>query len=320
MSYPNGDVKPVTDELGSYSNYGMGITSDGITMVADVMEMSSQLWKIGIDGKSQNNIQLTSGDADGGIGLTSLPSGEIIYSRRNSSDYDLWKISDSNGKSEGIPITNDAFRESEPVATRDGKSIVFASNREGNSHLFQIDRDGLNLKQLTFGIGSESSPDISPDGNWIVYSNQNKIWKIPVAGGDSFQLTDYDCISPSISPNGKLIACSSPSESRGKRGKINIASFETGIIIKSFDVLTYDYYYCASRWTPDGKAIVFRRTDDKPTNLWKQSISGGEPTQLTDFKSDIIFNYAITTDGKSIVISRGTAKASVVLLKNFIPG
>ncbi len=323
LSYPNGELKSVTNELSSYSNYGMGITADGTAMVADVMQWSTQLWRVDINGKSQNAVQLTAGDFDGGSGLTTLPNGEIIYTTRSGSDYDLWKTLDLNGKREGNPLTSDAFRDSEPIASRDGKSIVFSSDREGNEHLFRVDPDGSNLKQLTFGEGFESSPDVSPDGNWIVYTssinNQNRIWKMPAGGGDSFQLTDYECLAPSVSPDGKQISCSLPSESRGKHGQIIIASFETGTIAKSFEVLTYDYYYCALNWTPDGKAVVFRRTDDQPANLWKQNLAGGDPIQLTDFKSDLIFSYAFTHDGKSIIISRGYGKGSTVMLEKFLP-
>ncbi|MDQ3372738.1 MAG: hypothetical protein M3521_02470 [Acidobacteriota bacterium] len=64
--------------------------------------------------------------------------------------------------------------------------------------------------------------------------------------------------------------------------------------------------------------MIYRRTDNPIGNLWRQNIAGGEPQQFTDFKSEAIFNYVFTRDGKNILISRGSGKGNVVMLKNFI--
>ena len=323
LSYPAGDLTPVTKELGGYGNYGMGITADGKTLVGDSFEYSSQLWTIGADGRSENAVQLTTGDGDGARGLNGLPDGRLVYASRTGSDYDLWTLRDSAGSREGKPLTSGSFFEAEPVASIDGKFIIFASDRAGGQHLFRIDEDGANLKQLTFGDGFDSMPDVSPDGESIVYAsfanNRNRIWKMPTGGGAATPLTDYECVSPSFSPDGKRVACVVPSESRAASPRLDIVSYETGARLKSFDVLPFDYYYCPPRWTPDGKGLVYRRTDLSAGNLWKQRTDGGAPVRLTDFKTGMIYNFAYARDGRNLLISRGNIKVNVVLLKNFKP-
>lgn len=322
LSYPAGALERVTKELNTYGNYGMGITADGTTLVADLWEGSAQIWAVGADGKTQNAVQLTSGDSDGARGLTSLPDGRIVYSSRTGFDFDLWTMRNRDGKREGKPLTSDAFFEGEVAAAApDGKFLVFISDRAGSQHLFRINADGSNLKQLTFGDSFDSAPDVSPDGNWIVYAaysnNQNRIWKIPIDGGQPVQLTDYESVSPGVSPDGKLIACVFPSDSRAKPARLDIVSFENGVIAKSFEVLPFDYYYRAPRWMPDGQAIIFFKNDKLIGNLWKQNPAGGEPKQLTDFKSELIYNFAFSSDGKRLLVSRGDTKVNVVMLKNF---
>ena len=52
-------------------------------------------------------------------------------------------------------------------------------------------------------------------------------------------------------------------------------------------------------------------------NLFIQPISGGEPKKLTDFKSELIFNFDYSRDGKQIALSRGTETSDVLHYTNF---
>lgn len=323
LSYPDGSLQRITRELGTYGNYGMGITADGKTMVADLWEGSSQIWRMGVAEKTTTAVQLTSGDNDGGRGLASFPDGEIIYSSGTGFDYDLWSLLDRNGKLEGKPLTSDAFIEIEAAASPNGKFVVFVSDRGGSQHLFRADANGSNLRQLTVGDSIDSTPDISPDGNWIVYAslanNENRIWKIPVDGGIATRLTDYESVAPSFSPDGNSVACVSPSESRAKPARLDIISIESGAVLKSFEVLPFDYYYRVPRWTPDGQAIIFMKNEKQVGNLWKQDLRGGDPIQVTDFQSQLLYNYVFSRDGKWLLLCRGETKVNIVMLKNFKP-
>ncbi len=323
LSYPDGELRPVTKELGGYGNYGMGITADGTTMIADVWEFSSQMWEVGVDGKTQDSVQLTVNDFDGGRGFTSMPDGQIVYTTRTGSDFDLWTLRDSRGRREGKPLTSDSFAERDPVATPDGKYLVFSSDRAGGQHLFRMDANGDNVSQLTFGPGIDVAPDISPDGKWIVYNsnanNRNRIWKLPFEGGTPVQLTDFDSMAPSFSPDGTLVACTYPGNSFADPPRVDVVSFDNRDTVKSFTGLTIEWNYRGARWTPTGDALIYQRNDKPASNLWKQSLSGGEPKQFTDFTSQRIYYHGFSRDGSRLLVSRGDVKVNVVLLKNFKP-
>jgi Tol biopolymer transport system component len=69
-----------------------------------------------------------------------------------------------------------------PSWTRDGKSLVFASNRgdekRRNFEVYKINLDGTGLERLTFGGQFDGFPNFSPDGSKIVWAS-NRNGKVP---------------------------------------------------------------------------------------------------------------------------------------------
>ena len=55
-----------------------------------------------------------------------------------------------------------------PAWSPDGKSIAFQSNRDGPYHIFVMNSDGSNLRQITSGNDNDDRhPNWSPDGKTI---------------------------------------------------------------------------------------------------------------------------------------------------------
>jgi hypothetical protein len=59
------------------------------------------------------------------------------------------------------------------------------------------------------------------------------------------------------------------------------------------------------------------RTADATNNLWKQPVTGGPLSRLTDFTTDVILNYTFSRDGRHLILSRGRSFATVVLIRRF---
>ncbi len=68
------------------------------------------------------------------------------------------------------------------------------------------------------------------------------------------------------------------------------------------------------RWLADGRAFTYIRTRGGVSNIWVQPVDGGEPKQLTDFKTDRIFSFDFSRDGKQLALSRGVVDTDVVLI------
>jgi Tol biopolymer transport system component len=52
------------------------------------------------------------------------------------------------------------------------------------------------------------------------------------------------------------------------------------------------------------------------SNLWSQPLDGGKPSQITNFTTELINEFAIAPDGKHIALSRGHSTLDVVLVKD----
>jgi len=181
-----------------------------------------------------------------------------------------------------------------------------------------MDIDGGNPKRLTNGNDLVSNPEISPDGKWIVYqssvSNKTTVWKVSIDGGESTQLTNDFSLAPTVSPDGKMIAYIFRRDLESF--KVAVASFENGQLIKEFDtaklssIVTLNDTYWRLHWSPDGRALHFVVSIGGISNIWSQSIDGGQPKQITDFKSDRIFAFGWSRDGKQLAVSRGAGRSS----------
>jgi Tol biopolymer transport system component len=70
------------------------------------------------------------------------------------------------------------------------------------------------------------------------------------------------------------------------------------------------------RWTPDGQSLMYVDNRAGVSNVWRQPINGGAAVQLTNFKSDQIFSFDWSGDGK-LTCSRGVETSDVVLIRDF---
>jgi Tol biopolymer transport system component len=95
-----------------------------------------------------------------------------------------------------------------------------------------------------------------------------------------------------------------------------VIPFEGGPIIKTFDLPPTVDEFAGVRWTPDGRAITYIDTRGTP-NLWSQPYDGGPVKQLTNFKSNGVWQCAWSRDGKWLALVRGTVTKDAVLISNF---
>ncbi|HUR97701.1 MAG TPA: hypothetical protein VMZ26_06475, partial [Pyrinomonadaceae bacterium] len=108
-------------------------------------------------------------------------------------------------------------RVGDPQLSPDGRTVAFtvgtvdkAANRT-LTHIYTIRIDGTNLKQITSGDKSNSSPRWSPDGKRLAYATGGDIWTMEPDGDGRKQITRISsgAGNPVWSPDGKWIAFSS---------------------------------------------------------------------------------------------------------------
>ncbi len=324
----NGNVRPLsleTSDATFYSNYGLSITADGKTMAADLTDSRADIWNIDIsDYKAVREERIKRGTSDGKRGLTVLPDGKILFTALANGKSDIWKMNPDGTNAQ--PLTNDAFIERNLIATKDGRFVIFSSNAVGGWHLFRRNTDdGGDLKQLTFGEGIDIQPDISSDGQWIVYISEENgrsiIKKIPFEGGSPVVLNDMEnSVYPKFSPDGTKIAFHILSNSRSQPGSIALISSNDGKTEKTYHITEFQHRNDAStiQWTPDGLGIVFLKEVTSLPNLWLLDLKTEITSKIwTSSPDESIYNLAFSANGSNLFISHGVYQTNTVLIRNF---
>jgi Tol biopolymer transport system component len=161
-----------------------------------------------------------------------------------------------------------------------------------------MDADGTRPTRLTSGRG-EDSPSVTPDGQWVIYRMPSGVWKVPLAGGSPSKLFDRKTLSPTLSPDGRLLAYFANERPDSPQFRLEVFDLKAGGDVKVFAVPDTTNPFAGLGWTPDGRGLTYSSSVERAANLWAQPLGGGAPNRLTDFKEAEIQSFTWSEwDGK----------------------
>jgi Tol biopolymer transport system component len=308
LSYPQGKVQRLTNDLTNYDPRCVDLTRNGDTIATVEDNYAADLW-IAPTGAADKARQITSNEAI--VDASWLTDDKIVVQNTKG---DLLTV-DHNGANR-ILLTPDEHNIRAAAACGDGQHIVFESLRT-TDNVWKMAADGSKRTRLTSGQ-EESLPDCSPDGKWVVYQSYDKsdgftLWRIDMEGGNPVQLTHQWGYGPRISPGGKLISYTTLGSQLADNDVLIVADSASGQPKYSWDIPPDAYFH----WAPDGKAVDYVITRGAVSNLWRRSLTGGPAKQITDFKSGRIFSFGWSRDGKQLLTVRGDISSDVILIRNF---
>ncbi|MEP6848890.1 MAG: hypothetical protein ABI999_08530, partial [Acidobacteriota bacterium] len=254
--------------------------------------------------------QLTFGSSarDGYDGIAFMPDGRIVYSATRSGAVDLW-IMNADGGSQTQLTLNTGSWNARPRVSPDGRHIVFSSNRTGVTELWRMDADGGSQTQLTTSADGAFRSNISPEGQFIYYNTENdgSIWRIPIDGGEPVLVSKEKCLFPSISPDGKQLACVEVASGQPNSWHVDLISAVSGELTK-----TYNFPVGRSLlvWTPDSRALISMNLNFG--NLFAHPLDGSASRTLTSFTADRFPFFTVSPDNKRIAFSRGNSYSEAV--------
>ncbi|MDQ4123033.1 MAG: winged helix-turn-helix domain-containing protein [Acidobacteriota bacterium] len=318
VSYPDGKARRVTNDLSNYGN--ISVTADSKSVVTVQSDIRPFVWVLpGTETAKASQITSSPGTVNDYWGFSWTPDGRIVYVSTSGGNHNIW-IMKSDG-TEQKQLTFGEHSNFDPSVSPDGRHIVFASERSGITKIWQMDINGENLKQLTRGDTSDFLPFHTPDGRAVIYTSSDTrnatLWKVALGENSApVQLTRYDATWGSVSPDGTLIASWHFNEQK-RAVELIVLPSEGGDPIKSFNVSPTTKTWSNIHWTSDGRALTYIDTIGGVGNIWIQQLDGGLPRQLTDFKTERVFRFAWSRDGKQLALSRGVETNDVVLISNF---
>jgi Tol biopolymer transport system component len=265
------------------------------------------------DGDASRAKLITSGTGreDGVRGLTWTHDGRIVYRSMSGEAPKIWIMgADGTGAKQ---LSVDGSEHFDPEVSPDGRFIIWSSSATGQRNIWRMGLDGSNPTQITHG-SNKWFPQYTPDGKWLVYVTRH-VMKVPVDGGAPINLTNASTSRPAVSPDGKWIACNRLDEASGQ-WQIAVMPIEGEAAPRIFDVPSPNIFR-ALRWTPDGRSVAYPVTVGNVSNIWSQPLDGGPPRRLTNFKDQLIFDFAWSRDGKQLALSRGLVNSDVVVIESF---
>jgi Tol biopolymer transport system component len=319
VSVEGGEVRQITNDFSTYSE--VRVSADAKTLLA-LQQQTLAALQVAAPGKESEARTLSVGNqaSDGVDGVAWTPDGKIVYYSIHNGRGDLWEMGADGSNPQRLTHTDGYSAFKSPAVSPRGGFIASLLFQNGEEKIGRIDMDGGNLKQLAQGglAGSEGSvyyPDISPDGQWVIFTRgdiPSRVMKVPSGGGPESQLSELDLAMPSVSPDGKWIACW---EGEHETRSLDIVPFAGGQPAKRFPAPA-SFRYWPLRWSPDGRVITFLNNVNGVDNIWEQALAGGPPKPVTHFTSDRIFWFDWSRDGR-LALSRGTDTTDTVLIKNF---
>lgn len=210
---------------------------------------------------------------------------------------DIW-VANLDG-SDVRRMTNTPAMEMNPSLSPDGQQIAFSSNRSGLVAVYVVPITGGMPQRLTWHPAAAFVCGWTPDGKNVLYATSrgfapkpsNRLWTIPVTGGNPSLLTAQRGIRGSFSPDGNRIAIDVvsrwDSEWRAYRGGQNTPLVVLNIADNS-EVLIPNEGSMDLHPVWIGETIYFLSDRDWTMNIWAYTPATKGLSQITNFKgSDI---------------------------------
>lgn len=218
------------------------------------------------------------------------PLGAIVYTCQVFSDIETNQICmmDPDGSNQIRLTSNNSVDHFYASWAPEGQSIVFSSNESGDYEIYELDFYGIQ-RQLT-SIGGAYAPAISPDGEYIVFTNYDGttpiVWIMNRDGSDPHplipnrQVTGWD---PVWSPDGTHVLFASDMM---RNIELYIVQAD-GSALRQLTQMTAMYagernIRGRSDWSPDGQFITYYAGSTWNWEIFIVDVDGENVQQLTD--------------------------------------
>ena len=307
-------------------------------------EASDSLWEIGVDPRTRqpsNPRRLTNDIGFSVFDLSASADGKLlayVWQRQQGDVY--WGELEGDGTRLKNParLTLDERMDWPGGWIRDGKSLLFFSDRNGE---FDIYRQGIkdrDAEPIVVGPDEKRAPKLSPDGRWILYlewpktaggtsANSARLMRAPVSGGAPEIVLDARGYPGSAQIQHEM----SPVTARG------YPDFRCASVPGSPCVIAEaeDERIVFSRFDPEsGAKRELTRADINRNSVWDLSPDGsrlvfaasstGSPIHILDLAtgaerhqllagSPLVYSVAWASDAKSLFVTTFAIKGSSIL-------
>ena len=313
------DIQPITRDTNRYTTLTLSANGKTIATIQARSFATISLFSLGklqfqesrlLLSQSNGSMDALSWSADGGLLVS---GGDSLFKVEAAKKKQTQLLANADARIFGTSSCGTNY-------------VVFSWELYGgmkSQSIWRIDADGSSPLRLTEGQ-SDYWPVCSPDQNWVYYidwtgphlsrvrldgtSKSERISGIPQGYVSLGEL--------SVSPDGRILA--TPVGNTEKADVVKIAQLD----LRSSSpprLLDANHYSSGLQFTPDGKSVAYVIRQDGVDNIWAQPVDGSPGHAITDFKSEQVWSFSLSPDGRSLAVLRGHYDSDVVLIKESNP-
>lgn len=307
VSYPNGNITPVTRDTNTYTDLSLANTGQILATV-----LSEGRWNLFIGPAASRGTDMRSVvPVSSTTNFAWTHDGRILFDKEAS----LHAINPQTGAQNSF-LSEAQGAGGDPWECSDHQHVVFTFGLS-DQNIWRSDESGGNLKKLSDGR-LDDYPVCSPDSRWVYYVDNatHLVMKVGIDGGSPQTVAKaraegfFD-----ISPDGATAVFVTIDHAAEHQERILLVSTDTGQTRKMLD-LQRPIITNIIRFSPDGKSVIYTVRDHGVDNLWQQPLDGSAGKQITSFTSEHIWDYHWSEDGRQLAVSRGHTDSDVVLIRD----
>ncbi|RIJ27166.1 amidohydrolase family protein [Henriciella mobilis] len=247
---------------------------------------------------------------------------------------DIYRLPISGGEADAL--TRGLALDTQPVFSPDGGSIAFLSDRSGAENLWIMDRDGANVRQISFHDDNPVwiSPEWGPDGNTITVSrfwsdrNAYELWQFDTAPGamgrvlrstgpDTEEGEPVSSLGAQFAPDGRTLYLASLSEETAAFDEFSawkVISLDTDTGDETVLAGSKDHPAFRPRLSPNARQLAYAERHGNTTRLQRLDLASGEtetigmldPDSLqASLWHDGVPRFDFTPDGSALIANTG---------------
>jgi hypothetical protein len=249
---------------------------------------------------------------DGSAGVAWAADGRILFTTPVRGALQIWTM-DADGSNRRA-ITTDGSS-AWPSPSRDGSFIAFSGVRGEQRGIWRMNPDGTE-QRLVAAVPGAAYLDVTPDERWITFTTDQdgspSLWRVASSGGTPERVAER-LERATLSPLGDRAVGVLSWGNRYQVAVLPVAGGEPMWVPSDGSAGTG--LGGIFQWTPDGKGVYF--TTAERTNLWFYRFGAPAQIKMTNFTDAVIYNGAISRDGRVMLVTRGVQERDAFLITNF---
>lgn len=246
--------------------------------------------------------------------VISPDGGQIAFTYKG----DIYTVDTGGGKAR--QITSSRGYDTHPVWSPDGKSIAFASDREGSMDVFIVGRDGGVPRRLTSHSGNEVpvafrdndhvlfGAAVMPNAGDMTFPSAQfpQVYEVSTEGGRPVMFSSVPMEDISVSPDGRSFLYHDRKGYEDAWRKHHTSSITRDIWLctaavgrerRFRKITTFDGEDRTPVWAQDGKSFYYLSERDGSFNIYRSDIEGRNITRLTSHTGHPVRFLSADKDG-----------------------